>query len=81
MEEKRKYEVRVRLSKEEMARIEKVANKLGTPKARLIRNLALVGLEDAELLDKIGAFDLIKLIEKLREKAIGVKNLKLANQQ
>ena len=79
MEEKRKYEVRVRLSKEEMERIEKVANKLGTPKAKLIRNLALVGLEDAELLDKIGAFDLIKLIKKLREKALGIKDFKLAN--
>jgi len=78
---RRDIKFEVRFSKEEMERIEKVANKLGIPKARVIRNLTLVGLEDAELLNKIGAFDLIKLIEKLREKAIGVKNLKLANQQ
>ena len=47
--------------------------------SRVIRNLALVGLEDAELLNNIGAFDLIKLIEKLREKALGTRDLKLAN--
>ena len=75
MEEKRKYEVRVRLTKEEMKRIEKVANKLGIPKARLIRNLTLAGLEDAELLEKLGLFDVIKLIEKIREKALGTKNI------
>jgi predicted DNA-binding protein len=75
MEEKRKYEVRVRLTKEEMERIEKVANKLGIPKARLIRNLTLAGLEDAELLEKLGFFEAIKLIEKIREKAIGTKNI------
>ena len=76
---RRDIKFEVRFSKEEMERIEKVANKLGIPKARLIRNLTLIGLEDAELLDKIGAFDLIKLIEKLREKALGTKDLKLAN--
>ena len=79
MEEKRKYEVRVRLTKEEMERIETIAKKLNMPKATLIRNLALVGLEDAELLNNIGAFDLIKLIEKLREKALRTKDLKLTN--
>jgi predicted DNA-binding protein len=70
MEEKRKYEVRVRLTKEEMERIEKVAKKLNMPKARLIRNLALVGLQDAELFAKLGLFDLVKLIEKIKEKAL-----------
>jgi len=77
MEDKRKYEVRVRLNKEEMERIEKIAKKLNMPKAALIRNMTLVGLEDAELLNKIGAFEIVKLIEKLREKAIGSKELKL----
>ena len=70
MEEKRKYEIRVRLTKEEMERIEKVAKKLNMPKARLIRNLALVGLQDAELFAKLGLFDLVKLIEKIKEKAL-----------
>jgi predicted DNA-binding protein len=70
MEKKRKYEVRIRLTKEEMERIEKVAKKLNMPKARLIRNLALVGLQDAELFAKLGLFDLVKSIEKIKEKAL-----------
>jgi len=76
---KRDIKFEVRFSKEEMERIDKVAKKLNIPKSRVIRNLTLVGLEDAELLNRIGAFDLIKLIEKLREKALGAKDIKLAN--
>jgi len=72
---KRDIKFEVRFSKEEMERIEKIANKLEMPKARVIRNLTLVGLEDAELLNKIGAFDLVKLIEELREKALGTKKI------
>jgi predicted DNA-binding protein len=72
---KRDIKFEIRLSKEEMERIEKVANKLGIPKARLIRNLTLAGLEDAELLEKLGLYDIIKLIEKIREKALGNKNI------
>jgi len=70
MDEKRKYEVRVRLSKEEMERIEKVAQKLKIPKARLIRNLTLGGLEDAELLEKLGFFEIAKLLKKIKDKAL-----------
>ena len=76
---KRDIKFEIRFSKEEMERIDKVAKKLNIPKSRVIRNLTLVGLEDAELLNRIGAFDLIKLIEKLREKALGAKDIKLAN--
>ena len=67
---KRDIKFEIRLSKEEMKRIEKVANKLGIPKARLIRNLTLAGLEDAELLEKLGLFEAIKIIEKIKEKAL-----------
>jgi predicted DNA-binding protein len=67
---KRDIKFEIRLSKEEMERIEKVANKLGIPKARLIRNLTLAGLEDAELLEKLGLFEVIKIIEKIKEKAL-----------
>ena len=76
---KRNKRVEILLTQEEYERIEKVAKKLNMPISRVIRNLALVGLEDAELLNNIGAFDLIKLIEKLREKALGTRDLKLAN--
>jgi len=75
MEEKRKYEIRVRLTKEEMERLEKIAKKLNIPKARLVRNLTLIALEDAELFAKLGFFDIIKMIEKIREKALGSKEL------
>ena len=77
---KKEKKITIRVSEEEYERIEKVAKKLNMPISRIIRNLTLIGLEDAELLNKIGAFDLIKLIEKLREKALGTRNLKLANQ-
>jgi len=76
---KKEKRITIRLSEEEYKRIEKVAKKLNMPISRVIRNLTLVGLEDAELLNQIGAFELIKLIEKLREKALGIRNLKLAN--
>jgi predicted DNA-binding protein len=74
MEEKRKYEVRIRLTKEEMERVEKVAKKLNIPKAKLMRNLTLAGLEDAELLNKLGLFDIVKMIEKIRERAFNPEN-------
>ena len=76
---KRNKRVEILLTQEEYERIEKVAKKLNMPISRVIRNLALVGLEDAELLNNIGAFDLIKLIEKLREKARRTKDRKLTN--
>jgi len=74
---KKEKKITIRVSEEEYKRIEKIAKKLNTPISRLIRNMTLVGLEDAELLNKIGAFEIVKLIEKLREKAIGSKELKL----
>ncbi len=76
---RRDIKFEVRFSKEEMERIEKIAKKLNMPKSRVIRNLTLAGLEDAELLNKIGAFEIVKMIEKLREKALGTKDLKLAD--
>ncbi len=72
---RRDIKFEVRFSKEEMERIEKIAKKLNMPKSKVIRNLTLIGLEDAELLNKIGAFDLVKLIEKIREKALGTKKI------
>ena len=77
--EQRKYEVRIRLSKEEMEKITKIANKLEIPKAALIRNLALASLEDAELLDKLGFFEIAKLLRKLKEKAFKEKKLNLTH--
>ena len=74
---KRDIKFEVRFSKEEMDRIDKMAKKLNMPKARLIRNMTLTGLEDAELLSKLGAFDIALAIQKIREKALGKNHKKL----
>ena len=76
---KKEKRITIRLSEEEYERIEKVAKKLNMPISRIIRNLTIVGLEDAELFAKLGFFDAIKMIEKIREKALGTRDLKLAN--
>ena len=76
---KRDKEIKISLTQEEMERIEKIAQKIGITKSRLARNLVLAGLEDAELLNKLGLFEAVKMIEKIREKALGTKNLKVAN--
>ena len=76
---KKEKRITIRLSEEEYKRIEKVAKKLDMPISRVIRNLTMAGLEDAELLDKLGFFDIAKMIEKIREKALGTRDLKLAN--
>jgi len=72
---KRDIKFEVRFNKEEMERIEEIAKKLGIPKSRVIRNLTILGLEDAELYNKLGFFDIVNAIKKLREKALGTKKL------
>jgi len=47
--------ISIRLSKSEMKRLENIAKKLDLPKTRFMRNVLLAGLDDAEMLDKIGA--------------------------
>ena len=74
---KREIKFEVRFNKEEMERIEEIAKKLGIPKSRVIRNLTILGLEDAELYNKLGFFDIVNAIKKLREKALGTKNLNI----
>ena len=76
---RRDKEIKVSLTQEEMERIEKIAKKLGITKSHLARNLILASLEDAELLNKLGLFDAVKMIEKIREKALGTKDIELAN--
>jgi predicted DNA-binding protein len=71
---KRKNRIEILLTDEEMERVEKIAKKLNMPKGRLIRNLAMAGLEDAEMLNKLGLFDIVKMIEKIRERAFKSEN-------
>ncbi len=72
---KRDKEIKISLTEEEMKRIEKIAKKIGITKSRLARNLVLASLEDAELLNKLGLFDAIKMIEKIRERTLGTKKI------
>jgi predicted DNA-binding protein len=67
---KRDIKFEIRFNKEEMERIEKIANKLKMPKSQIIRNLTLGGLEDAELLEKLGFFEIAKLLKKIKDKAL-----------
>jgi len=76
---KRDKEIKISLTQEEMERIEKIAKKFDMTKSRLARNLVLIALEDAELLNAIGLLDLAKKIEKIKEKALGIKDLKFAD--
>ena len=76
---KKEKKITIRVTNDEYERIEKVAKKLNMPISRVIRNLTMVGLEDAELFSKLGFFDAIKMIEKIREKALGVKKINYAN--
>jgi len=72
---KKEKKITIRVTNDEYERIEKVAKKLNMPISRVIRNLTMIGLEDAELFAKLGFFDAIKMIEKIREKALGSKDL------
>ena len=72
---RRDKEIKISLTQEEMERIEKIAKKVGKTKSHLARNLVMIALEDAELFNKLGFFEAVKLIEKLRIKALGTKNL------
>ena len=68
--EKRDIKFEVRFSKSEMERIEKIAKKINMPKSTLIRNLALNGLEDAELLHKLGFFKIAEIIQRIQNEAL-----------
>jgi len=68
--EKRDIKFEVRFSKSEMERIEKIAKKINIPRSTLIRNLALNGLEDAELLYKLGFFKIAEIIQRIQKEAI-----------
>lgn len=65
-ENPRDIKVTVRFTKEENERVEELAKKMGMTKARLMRNLALGGLEDAEFLQKVGILPLVKNLIKLK---------------
>lgn len=71
-ENPRDIKVTVRFTKEENERVEELAKKMGMTKARLMRNLALGGLEDAEFLQKVGILPLVKNLIEFKDKLKGL---------
>jgi len=66
--EKRDIDVKIRFSRKELDEIEKIAKDLEIPRARLIRNLALAGLEDANILKKTGILKGVKKFIDFKER-------------
>jgi len=78
---KRDKEIKISLTQEEMERIEKIAKKVGKTKSHLARNLVMIALEDAELLNKLGFFEIVKMLEKIKTKATEIEKLNINNNQ
>jgi len=72
MAKKRVHRLEILLTEEELNKLEKLSKKFKKPKGRILRDLALISLEDAEFFDKIGLFDLALKIRELKEKAFEV---------
>jgi len=62
--------ITIRFSPEELKEIEEMAKILEISKTRLIRNMTLAGLEDARILNKIGALKGAKLLCDFKERFI-----------
>lgn len=58
----------IRFSDRELAEIEELAKELDMPKTRFIRNLTLSGLEDAKMLNKLGALKGAKKLLDFKER-------------
>jgi len=70
-EDKRNIEIRFRVNEEENERIEKLAEKMKMNKSRLIRNIVLGDLTEAELLHSIGLLPLTQKAKALAAKMKG----------
>lgn len=70
---KRNINKTIRLSEEELKRATELANYLEIPITAFLRNLILVGLDDAELLKKAG---ILKLAIGIRKSSEAIKNFR-----
>ena len=64
--------VKIKVTEEEARRIEELAEKMGMNKSRLIRNLSLGNLDDAEFLQKIYVLPIAKRIFEWSDKVRGI---------
>lgn len=68
--ERQRKQYTVQLEDEVIERIDQLAEKLEMNRSLLMRNLVLVGLEDAEILNQTGIIRAIKIGRDIREKFI-----------
>lgn len=66
--------ISIRFTKSELEEIEKIADKLNLPKTRLIRNMALSGLEEARFLNNIGALKGAQKLLDFKDRLMNPKN-------
>ena len=66
--EARNINITIRLSEKEIQEIEEIAKELNMPKTRLIRNLALAGLDDAKIVKKLGILKGVKKFIDFKER-------------
>ena len=72
--EARNINVTIRFSEKEIAEFEKIAKEINIPRTRFIRNLALSGLDEAKVLNKIGALKGAKKLLDFKERLKNYSN-------
>jgi predicted DNA-binding protein len=68
--ERPKKQYNVQLEDEVIERIDKLAEKFELNRSQILRNFILMGLEDAEILNKTGVLTVIKIGREIRKKFI-----------
>ena len=68
--------ISIRLTKTEMKELEEIALELDMPKTRFMRNVLLSGLEDAKVLQKIGALKGSKKLIDFKERFLNSEKYK-----
>ncbi|WP_419765444.1 MAG: ribbon-helix-helix domain-containing protein [Arcobacter sp.] len=71
-ENPRNVQIKIKVTEDEAKRIDELANKMGMNKSRLIRNLLLGNLEDAEFFQKVGILPLVKNLVAFKDKLKGI---------
>jgi hypothetical protein len=68
--------ISLRFSKKEMEEIEAIANNIDLPKTRFMRNILLMGLDEARFLNKIGALKGAKKLLDFKERFTNTEKYK-----
>jgi len=68
----RNTQIKIKVTEDEYKRIEELAIQMGMNKSRLIRNLLLGNLDDAEFLQKVGILPIVKNLKEFKERMMGI---------